>query len=217
MNALRTIDRMKILIADDHRLLRCGIRSIIEELPEVESISEVSNGNEAIKAIREQAFDLLLLDISMPGKDGLDTLKQLKFENPDIRILMLTMHPEDRYAIRTLKSGASGYLKKDCSPEELKKAVQEVMSTGKYISPSLALILAQSIDTTSDKSPQELLSNRELQVMRLIASARTLNEIAEELNISAKTVTTYKGRILEKLNLRNSAELIRYAIENDML
>ncbi|MCK4911926.1 MAG: response regulator transcription factor [Thermodesulfovibrionales bacterium] len=208
---------MKILIADDHHLLRCGIRSILEEMPEIESVSEASNGNEAIKATREQDFDLLLLDISMPGKDGLDTLKQLRYENPDIRILMLTMHPEDRYAIRTLKSGASGYLKKDCSPEELKKAVREVMATGKYISPSLAFTLAQSIDATSAKSPQELLSDRELQVMRLLASARTLNEIAEELNISAKTVTTYKGRILEKLNLRNSAELIRYAIENDLL
>ncbi len=208
---------MKILIADDHLLLRRGIRSILEEMPETESISEASNGHEAIRAIREQDFDLLLLDISMPGKDGLDTLKQLRYENPDIRILMLTMHPEDRYAIRTLKSGASGYLKKDCSPDELKKAVHEVMATGKYISPSLALTLAQSIDTTSDKSPQELLSDREMQVLRLLASARTVNEIAEELNISAKTVTTYKGRILEKLNLRNSAELIRYAIENDIV
>lgn len=208
---------MKVLIVDDHLILRRGIKNVLEELPDMESVFEASDGNEAMRAVRDQAFDLVLLDISMPGKDGFDTLKQLRYEHHDLKVLMLTMHPEDRYAIRTLKSGASGYLQKDCAPDELKKAVQEVMSTGKYISPSLALSLAHAVDSTSDKSPQELLSDREMQVMRHIASAKALNEIADELNISAKTVTTYKARIIEKLNLKNSAELIRYAIEHEIV
>jgi DNA-binding NarL/FixJ family response regulator len=208
---------MKILIADDHRILRRGIKSILEESPDIQAVFEASSGNEAIELARKEAFDLVFLDISMPGKDGMDTLKQLKYEHPDLPVLMLTMHPEDRYALRALKSGASGYLHKDCSPSELITAVKEIMTTGKYVSPSLAKALAFAIDDTSDKSPHEQLSNREIQVMRLLASARTVNEIAEELHISAKTVTTYKGRIIEKLNLKNAAELIRYAIENDIV
>ena len=207
---------MKVLVADDHRILRRGIKSILEESSDIEVAFEASSGNEAIELARKEAFDLVFLDISMPGKDGMDTLKQLKYEHPDLPVLMLTMHPEERYALRALKSGASGYLHKDCSPSELIKAVKEVMRTGKYVSPTLARSLAYAIDSTSDKSALEQLSDRELQVMRLLATARTVNEIAEELNISAKTVTTYKGRIIEKLNLRNAAELIRYAIENDI-
>ena len=208
---------MKVLVADDHRILRRGIKSILEESPDIKVAFEASSGNEAIELARKEAFDLILLDISMPGKDGMDTLKQLKYEHPDLPVLMLTMHPEERYALRAMKSGASGYLHKDCTPSELIKAVKEVMRTGKYISPTLARSLAYAIDTTSDNSVLEQLSDREIQVMRLLASARTVNEIAEELNISAKTVTTYKGRIIEKLNLRNAAELIRYAIENDIV
>lgn len=209
---------MKILIADDHIILRRGIRSILEEAPALSvDCQEASNGFEAIDATRKDNFDLVLLDISMPGKDGIDTLKQLRYERPDLPVLILTMHPEERFAVRAIKAGAAGYLNKDCSPDELLRAVDEIMIRGRYISPSLGKALAEAMDTTGDKPVMELLSDREVQVMRLIASAMTASEIAEELKISSKTVTTYRGRILEKLGLKNTAELIRHAIENGIV
>jgi DNA-binding NarL/FixJ family response regulator len=204
----------KILIVDDHVLLRKGIRSILEKAHLADLIVEASDGFEAIEAARKERFDLVLLDISMPHKDGLDTLKQLKYEFPGIKILMLSMYPEESYAIRVLRAGAAGYLEKDCRPEQLEKAVREVITLGKYVSPTVVLALADTIDATSKTSARDQLSDREIQVMRLLASASTIGEIAEQLNISAKTVTTYKARILEKLDLKNTAELIRYALEN---
>lgn len=204
----------KILIVDDHVLLRKGIRSILEKARLADLVVEANDGFEAIEAARKERFDLVLLDISMPHKDGLDTLKQLKYEFPGIKILMLSMYPEESYAIRVLRAGAAGYLEKDCRPEQLEKAVREVITLGKYVSPTVVLALADTIDATSKTSARDKLSDREIQVMRLLASASTIGEIAEQLNISAKTVTTYKARILEKLDLKNTAELIRYALEN---
>ncbi|MCL7487498.1 MAG: response regulator transcription factor [Desulfobulbaceae bacterium] len=203
----------KILIVDDHVLLRKGIRSILENSPSIEFVAEAGDGFEAIEAARDQEFDLVLLDISMPNKDGIDTLKQLKYEFPRLKVLMLSMYPEESYAIRALRAGASGYLEKDCRPEQLEQAINDVITLGKYISPTIVLALANTIDSTSKASSYDLLSDREVQVMRLLASANTVSEIAEQLHISAKTVTTYKSRILEKLNLKNTAELIRYALE----
>ena len=204
-----------ILIVDDHVLLRKGIRSIIEKIQEVDVVTEANDGFEAIEEVRKQNVDMVLLDISMPGKDGMDTLKQLKYEFPMLKVLMLSMYPEERYAIRALKAGAAGYLEKDCQPEELQKAVKEVISKGKYISQTVAVALANTIDATSTSSSYELLSDREVQVLRLLTAANTITEISDQLNISAKTVATYKTRILEKLNLKNTAELIRYALENN--
>lgn len=204
----------KILVVDDHALLCKGIRSILEKLRSVDRVVEAGDGFEAIEEARKEDFDLVLLDISMPNKDGLDTLKQLKYEFPRLKVLMLSMYPEENYAIRVLKSGAAGYLEKDCSPGQLEKAVRDVMTLGKYVSPTVVLALADTIDTTSKTTSPDLLSDREIQVMRLLASAHTLSEIAEQLKISSKTVTTYKSRIMEKLNLKNTAELIRYALEN---
>lgn len=203
-----------ILIVDDHVLLRKGIRSILEQSRTADLVVEAGDGFEALEAVRQRHFDLVLLDISMPNKDGLDTLKQLRYEFPRLKILMLSMYPEENYAIRALRAGAAGYLEKDCSPEQLAKAVHDVMTVGKYVSPTVVLALADAIDSTSRVSSLELLSDREIQVMRLLASAASISEIAERLNISAKTVTTYKARILEKLNLKNTAELIRYALEH---
>ena len=203
-----------ILIVDDHVLLRKGIRSILEQSRTADLVVEAGDGFEALEAVRQRHFDLVLLDISMPNKDGLDTLKQLRYEFPRLKILMLSMYPEENYAIRALRAGAAGYLEKDCSPEQLAKAVRDVMTVGKYVSPTVVLALADAIDSTSRVSSLELLSDREIQVMRLLASASSISEIAERLNISAKTVTTYKARILEKLNLKNTAELIRYALEH---
>ncbi|MFZ5797662.1 MAG: DNA-binding response regulator [Desulfobulbus sp.] len=203
-----------ILIVDDHVLLRKGIRSILEQSRTADLVVEAGDGFEALEAVRQRHFDLVLLDISMPNKDGLDTLKQLRYEFPRLKILMLSMYPEENYAIRALRAGAAGYLEKDCSPEQLAKAVHDVMTVGKYVSPTVVLALADAIDSTSRVSSLELLSDREIQVMRLLASASSISEIAERLNISAKTVTTYKARILEKLNLKNTAELIRYALEH---
>lgn len=205
-----------ILVVDDHVLLRKGIKSILNKIEEVDIVMEANDGFDAIEKVRKQDFDIVLLDISMPGKDGMDTLKQLKYELPKLQVLMLSMYPEDRYAIQALKAGASGYLEKDCQPEELQKAVKEILTTGKYISPTVAVILANTIDTTSSSSSYDLLSDREVQVLRLLADAKTNNEIAEQLNISPKTVATYKARILKKLNLKNTAELIRFAIESNL-
>lgn len=204
----------KILIVDDHILLRQGIRGVLEKWRNVDLVVEASDGYEALDAVREEKFDLVLLDISMPNKDGIDTLKQMKYEFPKLKILMLSMYPEESYAIRALKAGAAGYLEKDCGPEQLKKAITDVIQIGKYVSPTVVLALAETIDSTSKVSSFDLLSDREVQVMRYLALGKTINEIAELLHISSKTVTTYKSRVLEKLKLKNTAELIRYALEN---
>ncbi len=206
---------MKILIVDNHVLLRKGIKCILEEMSVVQVVAEASNGHKAVEQARKERFDLILLDISKPGKDGIDTLNQLQYEHPDLRVLILSMHSEKQYAVRALKSGASGYLSKNCDPDELKQAVTDIMTKGKYISPAVAMVLADAINTTSRPS-YESLSDRENQVMQLLVEAKTISEIAGELNISGKTVTTYKGRILEKLNLKNIVDLVRYAFENSL-
>lgn len=207
----------RILIADDHAILRKGLRRILTEINEGYDIDEASNGYEVIEKIRERDYDLILLDISMPGLSGLDALKQIKAENPKLPVLILTMHPEEQYALRSLKAGASGYLTKESVPDELMNAIRKILRGGKYISNSLAERLAFAIDEKTEKQPHELLSDREYQVFCLIASGKGLTEIAEEMALSVKTVSTYRSRILEKMKMKSNAELIHYAIKNKLV
>ena len=204
---------MKFLIADDHAIVRKGLSQILcEEFPSAE-VKEVSNSNEVLAAIEKQIWDVILLDISMPGRNGIETLKQIRANGVKAPILMLSMHPEEQYAVRVLKAGASGFLNKESATEELLVAIHKVLSGRKYITSSVAEILAES---STEKPPYELLSDREMQVLQLIASGKTVSEIAEEISLSVNTISTYRTRILEKLNLNNNAELTRYAIDNDL-
>jgi two-component system, NarL family, invasion response regulator UvrY len=204
---------LKILVADDHAVVRQGLRNILSDLPEVSLVGEAGNGGEALDLIRSALWDALVLDISMPGAGGLDILKDVLHERPKLPVLVLSMHPEDQFAIRLLKAGAAGYMNKETAPQELIKAIRKITAGGRYVSASLAEQLAHQLDA-GDKPPHESLSDREFQVLRLLAAGKTVKEIAESLSISVKTVSTYRARILEKLSLNNNAELVHYAIRH---
>ena len=206
---------MRILIADDHAIVRMGLRQIVEQMAHV-SVEEVVNGQEVLVKIREERWDALILDISMPGGNGLDVLQEVKHMLPNLPVLVLSVHPEDHYAMRVLKAGASGYMNKDCAPGELLLAIQKVIAGGKYISPTLAERLAFVISGNFDGLPHEILSDREYRVLVMIGSGKSVSEIANELTLSVKTVSTYRTRVLEKLNMRNNAELIRYTIDKQL-
>jgi two-component system invasion response regulator UvrY len=207
---------MNILIADDHAIVRKGLIGLLREgYPQV-SIFEAVNSNEAIEMSRENSFDVILMDISMPGRNGIDTLKQLRQDGIKTPVLMLSMHPEGQYAIRCLKAGASGFINKETATEELLGAVQKVLSGKKYITPTVAEKLAESVEGGA-QSLHETLSDREMQVLQRIAAGKTVSEIAEEIFLSVNTISTYRARILEKLQLSNNAEITRYAIENDLV
>ena len=208
---------IRIIMADDHPIVRSGLRELIAEAGEMVVAAEASNGHEFLEKVRRDDFDVALLDITMPGMDGLDVLKQLRIEKPRLPVIMLTYHPEAQYAVRVLKAGASGYLTKGCDAEELMEAIKKVSGGGKYVSPSLAERLADELDLTAQKPPHETLSDREYQVMCMIASGRTVTEIADELYLSAKTISTYRSRILEKMKMKNNAELTHYAVKNQLV
>lgn len=208
---------LKILIADDHAIVREGIKQILAELPDKVTTDEAINGQEVIQKVWDNNYDLVLLDISMPGRSGLDILKQLKSEKPALKILILSMHPEEQYAIRALKAGASGYLTKESTPLELTEAIKKVSMGKKYVSASLAETLASHLETTTEKPLHENLSNREYEVMCMIASGKTVKEIANELSLSAKTISTYRTRILEKMNMKNNAQITHYTIQNRLV
>jgi DNA-binding NarL/FixJ family response regulator len=208
---------IKILIADDHAVVRRGLKQILGEEPDMAVFGEARNTEEVLKNIREQNWDILILDITMAGESGLDVLKTLKHTRPKLPVLFLSIHPEDQYAVRVLKAGAAGYMTKESAPEELVKAIRKVLRGGKYISPSLAEKLAFDLETDSEKPPHESLSNREYQVMCMIASGKTVKVIAEEMYLSVKTISTYRQRILEKMKMKTNAELIRYAIKNQLV
>ena len=208
---------IKILIADDHSVVRAGLKQIISGIPDMAIVDEAGNANVVIDKIRNNDYSVVVLDIAMPGKSGLDTLKEIKAERPGLPVLMLSMYPEDQYAIRVLKSGAAGYLTKESAPEELVTAIRTVANGKKYISPSLAEKLVINLDSDGKKEPHELLSDREYQVLRMIASGKAVSEIADELSLSVKTISTYRSRILEKMNLKNNAELTTYAIQNNLV
>ena len=209
---------LKILIADDHAVLRMGLKQLIADecAPENEAVfGEAQNGQEVVDMVRSEPWDVILLDISMPGRDGLDVLRELHLEHPDLPVLVLSMYPEDQYALRALKLGASGYMTKESAPEELAKAIEKIVEGGKYISSGLAEKIAFGMCTPTEGA--ESLSHREHQVLRMIASGKTVSEIAKELNLSPKTVSTYRVRILEKMNMKSNAELTHYAVHHHLV
>jgi len=208
---------IKILIADDHAIVRKGLKQILSETSDMIVAAEAADGRQCLELVRKNDLDLVLLDIAMPGRGGMDILKQLKHENPKLPILMLSMYPEEQYAMRALKAGASGYLTKESAPEELIIAIRKVSQGGKYVSSSLAEQLAVYLETDFEKPVHEILSDREYQVMLMIASGKTVKQIADELSLSVKTISTYRARILNKTGLKNNAELTYYAIKNALV
>jgi DNA-binding NarL/FixJ family response regulator len=207
---------IKVLIVDDHPIVRVGIKQIIAKAEDISIEDEASNGGEALVKILERNFDVVLLDISLPGMGGLEVLKQIRAKKPNLPVLILSMHPEKQYSIRSLKMGASGYLTKESAPFELIKAVRSLSQGGKYISSSLALILASYLDKV-ERKPHETLSYREYQVMCMISSGKNRAEIAEELSLNIKTVGTYRMRTLKKMKMKNDVELSHYAIQNHLI
>jgi two-component system invasion response regulator UvrY len=208
---------IRILIADDHSIVRRGLKQILlEEFPDA-FICEVNNGNELMHEARSQEWNIIISDLSMPGRNGLETLKQLKVEFPKLPVLILSMHPEDQYAIRSLKAGAAGYLTKDSASDELVNAIRKILDGRRYITASIAEKLAENLEVDSGKELYENLSDREFDVLKLIASGKTISEIALELSLSTTTVSTYRARILVKMSLRTNAELTYYAIENKLV
>jgi DNA-binding NarL/FixJ family response regulator len=207
---------LKILIADDHEIIRKGLKTILADASDIIIVDEASNGQEALNKIKKNNYNMVVLDISMPGKGGLDVLKQIKSENLNLPVLVLSMHSEEQYARRVLKAGASGYMTKSTATEELLNAIYKVARGGKYISSTLAEELALNIETDSTKPLHAKLSDREYQVMIRIAAGKTIKEIAGELCLSPKTITTYRTRILEKMKMKNNSRLIFYAIENNL-
>jgi len=208
---------IRVLIADDHAVVRQGLKQILRDTREMIVAGEAVNGQEVLEKVRAAAWDVVILDISMPGHSGLDILKELKCERPKLPVLVLSMYSEDQFAMRVLKAGASGYLTKDSAPDELVKAIRKVVSGGKYVSPFLAEKLAFEIGMDSSKLPHETLSDREFQVLRMIATGKAVKEIAAELSLSVKTISTYRARLLQKMNLTTNAELIHYAIQNRLI
>lgn len=208
---------IRILIADDHTILRDGLKQILSECHDMVVAGEADNGNDALKKIREEEWNVVVLDMSMPGKSGIELIKQIKSEKPKLPILILSMHKEDVYAVRTLKAGASGYLSKDSASAQLVTAIRKVASGGSFITPEVAEKLAYGLRPMSDAPAHTQLSDREYQVFMMLVQGKGLTEIADELHLSVKTVSTHKTRIMEKMNADNLSVLIKYAIKHGLL
>jgi two-component system invasion response regulator UvrY len=208
---------LKILIVDDHAIIRKGLRQILkEEYPSAE-IDECKDAEEVMKIMLQNTYDVMLCDLSMPGRSGLDVVEFIKQNFPKLPVLILSIHPEEQYALRALRAGAAGYLSKDAATDELVRAVQRVLQGRKYISSFLAEKMASELEKDSEKPPHELLSNREFHVFKLIAEGRSLSEIAEQLSLSITTVSTYRARIMLKMNMKTNAELTKYCIEHKLV
>ncbi|MBE0427665.1 MAG: response regulator transcription factor [Nitrospirae bacterium] len=208
---------IKILIADDHAIVRRGLMQIISEVPGMLVVDEACNGFETLKKVNENNYDVILLDISMPGRSGLDILRSIKSKKPKLPVLMLSVHPEEQYAIRAIKAGASGYLTKESAPDELIAAIKKISKGGRYVSSSLAEKLLSELEPSDEKPSHKILSDREYQVMCMFAMGKTLKEIAEELSLSIQTISTYRARILEKMKMNTIAEVIRYAVKQGLV
>ncbi len=208
---------IRLLIADDHAIVRAGLKQIVAEIGGMSVDGEASNGQQVMELVRQRDWDVVLLDLAMPGRGGIDTLRQLKREKPDLPVLILSIYPEDQYAVRALKDGAAGYLTKESAPEELVKAIRKAAKGGKYVSPALAERLAYELETDADKPPHERLSDREYQVMLMLASGKTVGQIAEELSLSVKTVSTNRARLLRKMGMKTNAELTYYAVKRQLV
>ncbi len=207
---------IRVLIADDHAIVRQGLRQILSDTPDLTVAGEAENGVQAVQLVRSGEWDVVLMDVSMPDRNGIDALKLIKKENPRLPVLILSMYPEEQYAIRALKAGASGYLTKQSAPDLLVTAIRQVASGKKYVSPSLAEELANAIGEDTERPAHEKLSDREYQTLCMIASGKTPTEIAEALNLSVKTVSVYRARLLEKMHLRNNAELTHYELKHGL-
>ncbi|BCK86754.1 response regulator UvrY [Sideroxyarcus emersonii] len=208
---------IKVLIADDHALIRKGLKQLLDDTDDMRVIGEAENGMQAIRMVEETDYDVVLLDISMPDKHGVDVLKQLRANRPQLPVLMLSMHPEEQYALRSMKAGAAGYLNKQSAPLQLVTAIRQVASGKKYISTELAEQLANGLSQGYQELLHQTLSNREYQTLCLMASGKKLSEMAEIMSLSPKTVSVYRSRLLEKMKLKNNAEAIHYAISNHLI
>jgi len=208
---------IKIIIADDHSVVRQGLRQIISEISNMEISDEAENGKELFEKVLRNHYDIIILDIKMPGTNVIDLIKNIKLHKSQIPILILSMYPEEQYAVRVLKAGASGYLTKESAPKELVTAIQKIANGGKYISAKLAEQLADQLGDDSVKPKHETLSDREYQVFQMISSGKSVKGISEELNLSEKTVSTYRTRVLQKMKLKNNAELTHYAFKYNLV
>ncbi|MFC1499213.1 response regulator [Verrucomicrobiota bacterium] len=208
---------IRVLIVDDHAVVRRGLRQILEDELKKAEFGEAENAHEALDRIRKEKWDVIVLDINMPGRSGMEVLKEVKQTHPSLPVLVLSMYPEEQYAIRVLKSGAAGYMTKETAPEALVQAVRKVMSGGKYVSSSLAEKLASELDADTEKPIHEKLSDREYEILLLIGAGKTTRVIAGELSLSPKTVDTYRRRVLDKMHMQNNAELIQYTIRHQLV
>jgi DNA-binding NarL/FixJ family response regulator len=208
---------IQVLLADDHAIVRAGLKELLQDTGDIQVAGEATNGQEVMAQIRARDFDVAVLDMTMPGRSGIELIKQVKDEKPKLRILVLTMHSEEQYAVRALKAGASGYLTKEAAADQLVAAIRRIAGGGAYVSPETAERLVLAAVPRAEAAPHTLLSDREFQVLQMIAGGRTVGEIAKRLSLSVKTVSTHKTRILQKMGLSNQAELIRYALEHKLL
>ncbi len=208
---------IRVLMADDHAIVRRGLRQILNEGSSTCQVDEASTGQEVLKKVYDGAFDILVLDISLPDRNGLELVREIKSVKPALPILMLSVHPEEQYAIRALKAGVAGYCNKESAPEQLVQAIERIVAGGRYISPTLAETLAANVGGDSERAPHEALSDREFTVLLRIGAGKSVSEIADELGLSVKTVSTYRARILEKMNMGTNADLIRYVIDHQLV
>ena len=206
-----------MLIVDDHELMREGLARILEEADDMEVVAMACNGNQGLEQAKQHEPDVVLLDVSMPGKGGMETLKDLRLQLPGVHVLMLSMFPEDQYAVRMLKEGADGYMTKECAPSELIGAIRKIQGGGKYVSPRLAETLVLHLESGPKTDSHACLSDREFQVMCMLSSGQTVGEIAVELFLSVKTVSTYRTRILQKMQLKNTAQIMHYGLQKGLV